>query len=530
MAWNFFSRSLAITFRLSPTAKRRLALGILLLTALGLRLFLLSSPQTELEADEAIIGLMARHILQGERPVFYWMQPYMGSPEAYLVAIVFALLGSSTVALKLVPLAFALLFVALVFATGFRLGGLKVAAASGLYAAVPPAFLAIWSLKARGGYIEILVIGQLMILITLEMAKTRTANLPLGASLGLLAGLGLWINPLAGVYLIPIAIYLIISLRKGLAGRWLLLAALAAVFGAFPLLSYNFANGLATAGSMLGGAPSLPEALRSIARFFRYCLPVLAGFSQASSSPTLFWPAFHASPGASPLLFSLLASLFCLALVRPFRKLLSCVIRNCCNDDGRGLLALLIIVVPLVFATSKFRELVSEPRYLLPLYSAVPLLVAEMSWARPPWRYLSRLIVVAIVAVNLYSIAALDPKLNLPDTAIGSTQANRSELAQFLLSRGLTHIYTDYWLAYPLAFESGEKIVPSVISGGYNRYIPYAHFVSVAPNPAFVYITGSGEENAFLTKLMERQIEVKSDRVSVYSVYWQATPLDRARP
>ncbi|MGI5835720.1 MAG: hypothetical protein ACOX87_04400 [Chloroflexota bacterium] len=509
----------------------RLALGILLSLALGLRLFLLSGPQTELEADEAIVGLMARHILQGERPIFYWMQPYMGSLEAYLVAGVFALAGSSTFALKSVPLAFALLFVALVFVTGFRIGGLKVAIASGLYIAVPPAFLALWSLKARGGYIEILVIGQLMILIALEMAKAQRANLGLGVSLGLLAGLGLWINPLIAVYIIPIALYLALSMRKSLAGRWLLAAAIAAAIGAFPLIAYNLANGLATAESMLGGVEwSLRGILQSTTHFFSYCLPILAGLSQASSSPTLFWPAFHSSPGASPILLPLFVLLFFAILIQPIQRLLSCLAGRGCFDDGRGLLALLVIVVPTAFVISKFRELVTEPRYLLPLYSAVPLLVMRFSWSRSPWRYLSRLIAVAIVAINLYSITALDPKLNLPDTAVGSTQSNRSELVEFLLSRGVNHIYTDYWLAYPLAFESEEQIIPSVISGGFNRYIPYAHLVSVAPNPAFVFITDSSEERSFLTKLMERQVEAESHRVAIYSVYWQVTPLENIRP
>ncbi|HZK66410.1 MAG TPA: hypothetical protein VFD42_02545, partial [Chloroflexota bacterium] len=57
-----------------------------LLLALGFRLLVLLSPHGEMEADEAIVGIMGLHILQGERPAFYYMQPYMGSLEAYLAA------------------------------------------------------------------------------------------------------------------------------------------------------------------------------------------------------------------------------------------------------------------------------------------------------------------------------------------------------------------------------------------------------------------------------------------------------------
>ncbi len=41
-------------------------------------------------ADEAVVALMARHILQGERPIFFYGQAYMGSLDAYLVAGFFA--------------------------------------------------------------------------------------------------------------------------------------------------------------------------------------------------------------------------------------------------------------------------------------------------------------------------------------------------------------------------------------------------------------------------------------------------------
>jgi hypothetical protein len=33
-------------------------------------------------SDEAIVGLMARHMLQGERPLFFYGQAYLGSLDA----------------------------------------------------------------------------------------------------------------------------------------------------------------------------------------------------------------------------------------------------------------------------------------------------------------------------------------------------------------------------------------------------------------------------------------------------------------
>src|SRR6185503_6318367 len=42
------------------------------------------------DADEAVEGLMASHVLQGEHPAFLWGQRYKGVPEVYLAAAVFA--------------------------------------------------------------------------------------------------------------------------------------------------------------------------------------------------------------------------------------------------------------------------------------------------------------------------------------------------------------------------------------------------------------------------------------------------------
>src|SRR5256714_5632781 len=86
----------------------------LLLVGLAFRLAIILSPLGELDGDEAVVGLMARHIaFLGERPVFYYGQPYLGSLEALSAAPLFTLFDSSTLALKLVPTIYSLGFLAL---------------------------------------------------------------------------------------------------------------------------------------------------------------------------------------------------------------------------------------------------------------------------------------------------------------------------------------------------------------------------------------------------------------------------------
>src|SRR6266404_6360777 len=59
--------------------------------------------QTHVHSDEAIIGLMAKHILEGRHfPFYMYGQPYNAGAgwEAYLAAVAFAFFGVSVISLK----------------------------------------------------------------------------------------------------------------------------------------------------------------------------------------------------------------------------------------------------------------------------------------------------------------------------------------------------------------------------------------------------------------------------------------------
>src|SRR3954466_5846657 len=147
-------------------------LALILAIGAGLRLWLLLGPYSEIDADEAVVGLMAMQV-PGELPAFYWEQHYLGTIEPIVASGVFAVLGPSAAALKLVPAAFSMLFVALVYLTARPIFGSGPALLSALYLAVPPSFFAAWSVKARGGYPEALALGQLCLL-----AAQRLAHVP----------------------------------------------------------------------------------------------------------------------------------------------------------------------------------------------------------------------------------------------------------------------------------------------------------------------------------------------------------------
>jgi len=206
---------------MAVSARLTFSLGLAIAVALGLalRLAVIGSPLGEIDGDEAIVGLMARHIaFLGEFPVFYWGQPYLGSLEAFSAAVLFRLFDSSTLLLKLVPTAYSLGFLGLSAVLARRLFGTAAALATAAYLAVPPATWAVWSTKARGGYAELLFLGQALLLVTLMQARAPRRRLAL--LWGILAGLAFWTHPLAIVYILPTVAFLLLA-RRTLAGALL---------------------------------------------------------------------------------------------------------------------------------------------------------------------------------------------------------------------------------------------------------------------------------------------------------------------
>src|SRR5574344_689667 len=95
--------------------KEKIIFILILFIAFALRLDFLIANNFTLDSDEAIVGLMAKHINEGKTsPIFYYGQHYLGSLEAYAVAGLFKFFGFSAIALKAVPLIFSLIFVVLV--------------------------------------------------------------------------------------------------------------------------------------------------------------------------------------------------------------------------------------------------------------------------------------------------------------------------------------------------------------------------------------------------------------------------------
>ena len=510
-------------------AQRAFALGLigLLLVGLGVRLAVIASPLGEIDGDEAVVGLMARHIaFVGERPVFYWGQPYLGSLEAFSAAPFFRLFDSSTLLLKLVPTAYSLGFLALSALLARELFGSGAGLATAAYLAMPPAMWAVWSTKARGGYAEVLFLGEAVLLVTLVLARSSARRVAL--LWGVLAGLAFWTHLLAIVYLASAVLFLALARRRQWPVQQVAVAAVGVVVGMAPLIIENVTDGFLTVGALLQ-PPDLPiDPPAQFVRFFRVGIPVLLGLGQPTTSQAMFdqdWPLRPAGHAWVALVAVLLLAGVVLLYTPTVRRLVAC---GADRVSGPALLVFLAVIVPPVVAVTRFGFFVSEPRYALPLYATLPLLAGVLWRMRRPalrWGFL-----IAALAFNIWSLVTTDPRLWRPEETPDSTAPTRAEVVRYLVAQDRHQMYTDYWIGYPIMFETRETVLAYVISGGFNRYLPPADNVQRTPNPAWVFEPGMDTETAFLDQLARSGGQAHVETVSVYHVYTDVQPLEAMRP
>jgi Dolichyl-phosphate-mannose-protein mannosyltransferase len=177
---NATSRRLSATrahaSRISPWPA---TIGVVAVVGIAMRVWLYRSALEIPDSDEALMGLMTRHILHGQIPTFLWGVAYCGPQEALLAAPGFAVFGSSWLALRLVPMALTAVTAVLVWRVGRRTIGNTAAIAAGCCAWVWPAHVLFETTREVGFYAINATYCSLILLLALRVVErpdlTRTA-------------------------------------------------------------------------------------------------------------------------------------------------------------------------------------------------------------------------------------------------------------------------------------------------------------------------------------------------------------------
>ncbi|HJX41089.1 MAG TPA: hypothetical protein VJ345_06460, partial [Anaerolineales bacterium] len=171
--------------------------------AIGLKAGLLLLGAFPFHADEAVVGLMARHILRGEWPVFFYGQAYMGSLDASLVALAFRVVGEQVLAIRLVQMLLYAGTVALTMQLARQIGGDGLAPVfAGALMAIPVVNVTLYTTVSLGGYGEALLLGTLMLIWALQLYRTPGGQWSF-FGWGVLAGVAFWAFGITLVYSLP---------------------------------------------------------------------------------------------------------------------------------------------------------------------------------------------------------------------------------------------------------------------------------------------------------------------------------------
>ncbi|WKZ56224.1 MAG: hypothetical protein QY326_05660 [Bdellovibrionota bacterium] len=457
------------------TPRDAAVLLLLVLVALVLRLDPLIASAFVIDSDEAIVGLMAKHVLEGGPiPTFYYGQHYMGSLEPLLVAAVGWMLGLDNIALKLVPLLFSLALVPLVFLIANECDGKRAGLVAALLTAAAPQSLLVWSTKARGGFIEIVVIGALALLIALRALRAREVSVHCIAAAFLL-GLGWWVNNQIVYFFAPVGLAFLLRIYPdGLAAlcSQFLRALCAFLVGSAPYWMYNLQNDFASLGILNSAPPG--QVMEHLTGALTVSLPMLLGAKN-------FWDEADLFPFSTILVLSLYALVFAVAVLRSLGKL------GTMRSHTQGVASLLVLLLPLgalaIFSLSRFGYLVQAPRYLLPIY--VGLYVLFGIGVAPLFRRMPRLatsLMTLLVVLNLFS--SYPGKRAIPGEPFvfaGQRVArDHSELLDWLQERGIAWVRTNYWIGYRLAFESQERVRFRVFQAPFEERIPEYRLASAS--------------------------------------------------
>jgi len=514
-------------------------LALLLVGAIALKATLLALDAVPFNGDEAIVALMARHILQGERPWFFYGQAYMGSLDAYLVAGAFALLGESVVSVRVVQIILYVSTLLTSYSVALRItNSQRTALLTVLLLAFPPVLLTTYTTATLGGYGETLLIGNLLLLWGLRLGKEDAPYWGLWFAWGLAAGLGFWVMGMVMVYAAPVVLWLLwrnstlvaegpFNLNDWLSiqpWRGYLLMALGFAMGSLPW--WLGRGGLAIAELLQTEARrsvTLIGFLRNIGlRTFHFVilgLPVLFGlrFPWSVKGP----PSWLAVPVLALYLGALGYKL------RQWRR---------AQPAYSGHLLLLGVWVTLLlgFVLTPYG---GDPsgRYFLPLYLPLFIFTAEflVKIEKEIGRWAGALLAI-VLAFNLTGTAQaalkVPPGITTQFDAITQVDHRHyDELMTFLREHGGTRGYANYWVAYPLIFLSDEEIIlvprlPYKADFRYtprdNRYAPYN--APVEANPTAVYVTSNHPKlNAVLREQFTALgVDFREKQISSYHIFY----------
>ncbi|MGP8059825.1 MAG: glycosyltransferase family 39 protein [Acidimicrobiales bacterium] len=432
-----------------------------------------------LDADQAVVGLMAQGIRNGHLQAFFWGQHY-GGVEPYPVAALFVVFGEAPQVLNLTASVLALATALVVWRIGRHLFAPAAAMAAAVVAWIWSEST-LWNSTREYGFHEV---GLLLAMVVL-LAALRIVDRPAPSSgrlgdwvlLGAAAGLGCWATPEVVFVALPTAFILVAGLIRRLS---VALAAKAVVglaafaVGSAPWIWVSAETGWATLHFVTSPVPHNTYH-RRLDTFFTHVAPMLLG-TRIEGAGAWEGPATFAVVVTAVVVAVIGAAAVLVWLRVPMARFL----------------VVFVVTFPFLYAAFPSNWFWNDGRYGIWATPMLALLVCGGLWALLDERW-ARVAGAGIVVVALVSTlfafnvgyGALSTPSKLTDFST-NPNATIDDLAAGLEAKGVRDAYAGYWVAYELAYLSGGRV--QVMPFQNDRNPADDHVVEDAPRAGWLFV------------------------------------------
>ena len=294
--------------------RHALFIGLFVIVAAA-RFTILLMSQTHVHSDEAIIGLMGKHIVEGRYfPFYMYGQPYNAGAawDAYLASIAFALFGVSVISLKSCVVVLSLLCLFLFYRMCVALYDQRTALLAAIVFALTPSLLK-WHFQVRGYSWYFLSIPILTMLFT-SVASDRGRKQPTLFFFGLASGVSIWCLELA----IPIvaAFWMLLIFRRKLSLKNAAVGFGGCVVGYLPVVASNLMHHFNNWRYLLVERPG--GGFQSLFHFSSCGRILLDEMPKFFGPDTVLW--YYSDKPASGYVFYAIAVLVVMVAMWPFVK------------------------------------------------------------------------------------------------------------------------------------------------------------------------------------------------------------------
>jgi hypothetical protein len=506
-----------------------IAVLIILLIAALFRAWLMADTRVAFESDEAVVGLMARHIKQGKPiPTFFYGQAYMGSLDAILVAGGFQALGESVQTIRAVQLVLYLLALIMGYALAVTVTrSRRIAAMALLLLAIPTAVGALYTTITLGGYNEIVVLGNIVLLLGWQVTVGGRREAWRWALLGVAAGIGWWSN---GAIITAILVVGLIGLRLSSLRQWrgYALAVAGFMIGSAPWWVYNLQHNWAALNFLVGGYQPAPGVE-----------PISPGESLIGllvlGLPALYGLRYPWEAGFSVTVGIAVGALVYLVLVTDTIVNLTPQPPLHAEDSGvkaaRRWVWIVFGVFAIVFTLSSFSD--ATGRYLMPVWVPAAIGIAlGLDRLRRAGRLVPALLLGGLLAMQAGSViraaqsgVGLTPQLV---ERLRTPAKDDTALIDFLRDTGYTRGYASYWTSFRVMFRAREAVIfdtslPYDERGtvnGDNRYAPYMDEVARAARVVWITQNFPRLDALIAIRLAAVGITYQARDIGRYRVYY----------